>query len=282
MKKLNPPTSIDHNTTFADIIDAKRDAIVKADLQTKKSTVLEKYVEYELHFNNQTIANITPSAFSQGDKNLLACYLSGGTKIAELKKHIKLLQDKYANEKCMYCRIKDPDSYDHFLPKEDYPEFCALGLNLIPCCTTCNKKKDRYWRESGKTGIINFYLDDLPSKQFLFADISLADPATPSITFKIDNRNKITASIFEIIKKHFKRLELLVRYKDKSDTAISELERTLTTFGKKLTVADEVIATLEYAQQLSLDYGVNYWKAVLYEEITKHLIFFETRKKPKM
>jgi len=73
-----------------------------------------------------------------------------------------------------------------------------------------------------------------------------------------------------------------VRYKDKSDTAISELERTLTTFGKKLTVADEVIATLEYAQQLSLDYGVNYWKAVLYEEITKHLIFFETRKKPKM
>ena len=280
MKNLKPPTDIDHDSSFEGIINAKKDPSLVANLNLKKAKVLSRYIEYKKEFYSNSLIKIADSTFTKGDSELLSCYLSGGVKIAAIKKAIKDLQSKFGNEKCMYCQIKDPDSFDHYLPKDIYPEFCALAINLIPCCVTCNKKKDVYWKESGEIGIINFYLDKIPSKQFLFVKISFAknNYTTPIISFELSNVNGINPASFKIFKKHFKKLELLERYNQKSDTEISELKRTLNSFGKTSSVSKNMQDTLDYSIQLKKDFGLNYWKAILFEELSKQKIFFTSNK----
>jgi hypothetical protein len=175
----------------------------------------------------------------------------------------------------MYCQLKEPDSFDHFLPKDDYPEFCALALNLIPCCVTCNKKKDRYWKEGGNTGVINFYLDNIPIQQILFASITFKsiDFTTPVINFKLSNSVGIAPSTFKLFQKHYSRLDLIARYNDKSGSEISEFKRTLNSFGSTRKKKN-MTSTFDYSKQLKVDYGTNYWKAVLFEELSKQDKFF--------
>lgn len=275
MKNLNPPIKIDHKKVLNEIIEAKRDAKIIKSLKSKQSDVNIRYDEYQGEFDSKTMVKIKDSAFTSGDKELISCYLSGGVKIAAIKQSIKDLQDKFGNEKCMYCQIKDPDSFDHFLPKDDYPEFCVLALNLIPCCTTCNKKKDRYWKEAGSTGIINFYLDSIPTQQILYVSITFKskDFSTPIINFKLNNKIGIAASTFKLFEKHYSRLDLISRYNEKSDSEISEFKRTLSSFGSSNQIKN-MQSTLDYSMQLKADYGNNYWKAVLFEELSKQTNFF--------
>lgn len=278
MKNLKAPIHINHKQSFIDIINAKKDSIVLNKLKAIEPDVLKRYTDYQSNFKSNSLVKLSDSLFG-GDANLLKCYTSGGYKIAAIKKEIKDLQDKFSNEKCMYCQIKDPDSFDHYLPKDRYPEFCALALNLIPCCVTCNKKKDVYWKEGGETGIINFYLDSLPSKQVLFANISFSKHSdkTPSISFQLINKNKVDPKSFKLFERHYERLKLTDRYKEKSDSELSELRRTLNSYGSKLTDDGAMKSTLEYSLQLKKDYGINFWKGILFEELSKQKQFFKNK-----
>ncbi len=280
MKNLNPPIHLSHSQYLSDIIKSKKEGDIKTDLIKKKAEILIRYIEYVKQFDLKDLLPIKDSAFKEGDVSLISCYLSGGKNIAEIKKAIKDLQDNFGNEKCMYCQIKDPDSFDHYLPKDLYPEFSSLAINLIPCCGICNKKKDKYWKELGEVGILNFYLNTIPTVQFLYADIAFANTnyQTPIVKFRLDNRYSIDNETFKIIEKHYKRLHLAERYKDKVNSVISELMRVLNSYGKNLTIAKKIKATTEYAGQLKIDYGINYWKAILLDELSKKDFFYSHNK----
>jgi hypothetical protein len=276
MKNLKPPTGLNHNSILDDIISSKKDIAVTNYLESIKKHLTKRYLEYEENFNKISLTKLSNSIV-KSDNRILSCYTSGGRNITSIKQHIKQLQDKFSNEKCMYCQIKDPDSFDHYLPKDDYPEFCALALNLIPCCITCNKKKDVYWKENGETGIINFYIDALPINQILFVEIKISGRTdnTPTAVYFIKNNSNVDAKTFKIFTRHYNRLNLLERYNEKSDSAISELKRTLNSYGRSLSQSNAMKATLEYANQLNDDYGVNYWKSVFFKELSTKEEFFE-------
>lgn len=276
MKNLNAPIELDHNQKLLEIIEAKRILAIKEDLKKKMPSIFLRYKEYIKYFKSKNLLAITDSTFEAGDASLISCYLSGGNKIAAIKKAIKDLQDNFGNEKCMYCQIKEPDSFDHYLPKDIYPEFSSLAINLIPCCVTCNKKKDIYWKDLGEVGIINFYLNSIPIEQFLFVDISFSDNdyQTPIVKFSLENKFSINEITFRMIKKHYKRLELSERYKDNVNSVISELKRILGSYGKNLSTKNKITATIDYSHQLKIDYGINYWKAILLDEISRKSIFY--------
>lgn len=277
MKNLKAPILLNHKELFAEIVKAKKAPIVVTSLTSKSKSVFKRLTLYTQEFQTKSLINITDSPFDPGDEELLSCYLSGGKKIAAIKKQIKDLQDIFGNEKCMYCQISRPNSFDHYLPKDTYPEFCAFALNLIPCCTICNQKKDVYWKELGEIGIINFYLNNIPKKQILFAGISFSQNnyATPIISFELRNINKISSKNFGIFKRHFTRLGLIDLYNESSGSAISELKRTLNSFGGAHSVAKNMKNTLDYANQLKKDYGNNYWKAVLFDRLSNEKRFFK-------
>jgi hypothetical protein len=275
MKKLIPPINIDHAQELQDIIEAKRNGPTKRFLRRTRPAIVARYTDYINQFNASNLIPLANSAYP-GDARVLACYLSGGTRIAAIKSAIEALQDEYSLDYCMYCRIGRPDSFDHYLPKDDYPEYCALALNLIPCCIRCNKKKDRYWKENGAAGIVNFYIDAMPIHQILFVNITFnAADNTPIVTFSIDNRNMIDVNVYNLFSRHYTRLDLLNRYKREINSVTSEFKRTLDRWGQNISLANNQQYTLEYAQSLKVDYGINYWKGIFFEELSTKAEFFQ-------
>ncbi|MDQ7860344.1 HNH endonuclease [Peribacillus frigoritolerans] len=49
----------------------------------------------------------------------------------------------YYRTKCAYCGIGDTNYMDHYLPKDDFPEYSIHSYNLVPCCSYCNEKKSK-------------------------------------------------------------------------------------------------------------------------------------------
>jgi 5-methylcytosine-specific restriction endonuclease McrA len=261
MRKLTPLKYKLYNY-FEDIVESKNDSASKV-LLSIKSQVSDRYEEYQKNFNETDLIKVNDSPFEKNHVQLISCYKSETNKVKELKKKIRKKQSKEQKGLCQYCCIGKPKTFDHYLPISEYPEFSVLAINLLPCCTDCNEKKKSYWKENSERGIINFYVDNISEKQFLFAKIKLRRNV-PYIKFEIQNeKNQIDINLFRTIELHFRRLNLIELYNEESNDELEEMIRQFKIYlkGKNTYSLKEDI--LEDAKQLINKYGNNYWKTVM-------------------
>lgn len=264
MKSRNP-LSAPHISHFFKIKKAMRsqDRINRLNLMSKD--ILECYKIYNSKYRDDLLTDITAFGYANIKKDdIHYCYDGSSSNLEKLKLKIKNKQTGALKKTCPFCGIVSPNSFDHYLPKENFPEYSVHPLNLIPCCTTCNGKKSEYWQEDGNRAIINFYRDALPDEQFLFVDINYlnADDEIPSINFSINNDNGIPGDLYNIINKHFTRLDLCARYKEEIDKAISNIVITMISFNKSNDDAEIKEDIIKNADSLCETYGNNYWIAV--------------------
>jgi 5-methylcytosine-specific restriction endonuclease McrA len=266
---------------YDSVVCNKTDAKAKANLEALRTIVNSRYEHYVEHFDHAKLVFIKDSKFKKNEPDLLSCYKSEGTKLSELKALIRNKQDKYAKLLCQYCGMGKPKSIDHYVPISEYPEYAVLAINLIPCCKDCNEKKKSYWKESGTRGIINFYLDNIPSRQFLFAKVCFRNNV-PHLIFTIRNEgNYIDKALFDTISKHFKRLELIQLYEDESCTELDEIIRLINTYNPSN--SDTKQKLLHDAKQLQLQFGTNYWRAIVrlaLADSTQFINYLKTIPKP--
>lgn len=50
--------------------------------------------------------------------------------------------EKFVKKICEYCFCNEVSEIDHFYEKVTNPELSILPLNLVPCCNSCNKRKN--------------------------------------------------------------------------------------------------------------------------------------------
>lgn len=231
--------------------------------------------EYAIYLNDfDRLTEHSPSSISSIQKEaMLHCY-EGETKPLEiLKKEIKFNQSPEMQNTCPYCLITTPDTFDHYVPKEYYPLFSVLPQNLLPCCSRCNGKKLQYWKDNNFRKIIHFYNDLLPIVQYLFVDLSF-DESVPVVEFYTSFDNSISHSIRDIIEGHFERLALCSRYKGEVNKAISDFVTTVRSIRSVMPSISLTQIQLTMNEKADRDmeiYGVNYWKSVLYKEISSDL-----------
>ena len=123
--------------------------------------------------------------------------------------------------------INSPNTIEHILPQETYPEYAIDVKNLIPSCGECNSAKgEDVVDKNGNKIIINYYTDIIPDEQFLFVDISYNGGAL-TFRYRLANvNNKIDFALFALIERHFKRLHLLDRYDEKAIQEMAEIKNT--------------------------------------------------------
>lgn len=163
---------------------------------------------------------------------------------------------------CPYCTINQAKTIEHILPKELYPEFAINVHNLIPACSDCNSLKGESVLDcNNEKIIINFYTDILPNEQFLFAEISYDKKGNLECKYRLENpNNTIDEKIYRLLQRHYDKLDLLNRLKDK---AITEIPSLICEFeGYDYEESVEYIKS-KYTREKRL-YGINYWKIVLY------------------
>ena len=184
-------------------------------------------------------------------------------KFKELKKELTTTPRERISNVCPYCQLDKVGTLDHILPKTPFPEYSSMPWNLIPCCSTCNSKKDDYWLdENNKRCFINYYIDDIPPVQYFFAGVSAVNGKI-EIKFELRFPVGYDSVLQTRIEKHYKKLDLIKRYLENSDDVIEELEDAIQEYAPGVSDA-EIIKSINRTCIKKQDrFGVNYWRAVL-------------------
>ncbi len=276
MKTINSP-EIDKWAIGFEIYNSKKQSI-KAIVKSNFSTIRERYDYYTNQFNQIYLLNPLSLTTDQ-KKAFLSFYSSSTIPLSKLKTEIFKNNISELHNICPYCGIGQPETIDHYLPQEDYPEFCVLPMNLIPCCHKCNNKKDRNWKAfNNNRDILNFYHDSFFGNQFLFVKYEIVDNV-PIINFYLEKSGTISDDEFEIVTNHFQNINLITIYNDKYDVIITDLKRDILS-GINTGLDDNTIKQmlLNKATIEESDFGINHWRTILKRKVASDSTLYNSIK----
>ena len=260
MKNINPPT-IDSLDVFGKIADSKNPQ-AQENLKNIFHHIKSRYSEYSTHKAN--LAGISPSTLNTDNRNaLLHCYSGETQELRRMKSEIKANHISSVGMKCQFCGIEIISTYDHYLPKEKFPEFSVHAPNLIPCCSTCNnKKRTAFLTELGERAIINVYYELIPNNQYLFSKIDFRS-GFPVANFYLEKPSSHSECLFRLISEHYSRLNLLERYRENAPEILSETRVSIIFHEHSISVDTARIWLRTEAEIISNRYSVNNWKVAL-------------------
>lgn len=270
---------VDHYTDDAfefhkTVVSNKRDEHVKTLLSANEAILKDAFDNYDFHFNGDSLIEIESLNLSHElKKALLSLYRYDATAFRNLKNSLTTVNGKVV-VMCPMCTIDTIGSFDHILPKEEYAEFVDHPKNLIPCCTTCNSKKNMYWKENGTFLFLNLYLDDIPEQQYLFLSVTQTE-SWPILNFSVKNENDIDEPIFNRILSHYSRLDLCRRFEEASGQYLSEIQDSIRSLKDMGQTDDLIHAILDrICDKLQLREGPNFWKVVLLRNVVSNPILY--------
>lgn len=266
-----PIPDLDCHGHFLAIAGAKQ-ASRRLRLQAMAARIKVRYETFDSH--KLDLTSIPRVNFAQTEAEDLAdCYINSTRALGEL---ILLLRDNLPDTRrltCSYCGIGAPSTVDHYLPKDTFPEYAVMALNLLPCCFECNSKKGNVFVEDGRRTIFYLYADRIPVQPYLLADIRYYG-TTPVATFRLNRHQEIDPPDFARIEAHYARLNLLQRFDELANDYMSEAMSSARTHCGDPRSSIEVAKYLAREhQRLAARMGINYWKAVLFEALTSSNAF---------
>lgn len=245
---------------------------IKDNLLKNESEITKTYTDYKDKFDNNNLFNISAYGFDGEDKaNLLKLYSSQRKSIIELKIELTTNEFNQRINICPNCTIEKVASLDHYIPKDEFPEFSVNPINLVPCCSTCNSKKKENWKDDKNLLFLNLYSDVIPNSQYLYVNIE----SKTEFTFELKNVSKIDLNLFKVIESHYDRLDLLQRYREGSDEVISELEILISSARYSISDDKELLNfIINHYSKIEVRDGVNNWKVVLVKAMLNSNIYF--------
>lgn len=263
IKKL----SISSKDVVWEIINSKRgqshQALVDATVEINR-----RLDEYLALFTGGLLDSLpsTPRPLKAIKDDLLKCYSSSTIALESLLDDVRRKRT-FAAKQCPYCGITKPQTIDHYYPQDEYPEFCVLQENLIPCCGNCNSKKGDIIRESGRRLFVHIIVDKIPDVQFLKVNVSERDDSIGG-RFIFSSRMDLSDPNNRRIKDHYDKLELIKRYNDE----ISDEIDSIISSGKVFQLSSNDPVDQYFLNQSNEDkriFGNNYWRGVLMHKISK-------------
>ena len=225
--------------------------------------IKDQFLLYDKSFFSNTLEKINSHGHSDDEKrDLLKLYSYKSAIIKRLKINITTTDTNRIINTCPNCTISEINSFDHYLPKELFPEFVVNPKNLFPSCTICNGYKSTRWINNGKRLFLNLYLDLQSPEQYLYANL-IFDKDVVTALFFLKNNGGISDDDFEIIESHYSKLHLLERFCLSSNEVITSLENTISSFAKKLAIDEIKELSIEKSEKDKIAFGQNYWKSVL-------------------
>ena len=213
------PSQLDPWEVFKDIVLAKnldRSSRLKAIFDSIRNC----YENYNQ--NKYELSKIAMNTFNNSEReDLEHCYNGKTQPLDRLLASIKMAQPTEIRNKCQYCGIDSPNTFDHYLPISWFPEFAVYSLNLLPCCATCNGKKLNAFLLNNERQIVNLYFDSLPIVQYLYVNINYHYDE-PVAIYHLQQSSDISAQTFRLIETHYSRLDLLSRFQANSPEVFSE------------------------------------------------------------
>lgn len=283
-----------------DVIRKKRNAPTDPTFKTRVTSydnVIEnKFEEFENKFINNRLEDLVPVGYAGQEKDTLHKLYKYKSKILkDLKDSLTKTVNDRKSSRCQNCTISEVNSFDHFLPKDEFAEYSVNPKNLFPSCTICNSYKGAIWRENSKRVFLNLYIDILPKKQYLFIDTNIKGDDI-NITYKLSNINHTRVhkvlkqlrwspntltftlkdydqqfytiystnfKLFNLINNHYHKLHLCTRFKENSGDIITELDIEINRYKSEIGIENIKKVIVKQCNDYSKIFGFNYWESIL-------------------
>lgn len=171
--------------------------------------------------------------------------------------------------RCPSCGISESSTLDHYLPKEQYPEFSVFPKNLVPSCAVCNtRKRDRILDEGTNVRMfLHPCYDAIPDTAFLAVRARIEADAL-ILSYRLTQPVGMALQTFQHLRSHFNELDLADRYRrmglEHLGGQYPALRRAYGSGEDARRVAKKLVEGAEDFEQAS---GRNYWLAKLYRAL---------------
>jgi 5-methylcytosine-specific restriction endonuclease McrA len=104
-----------------------------------------------------------------------------------------------------------PNTLDHYLPKNDYPDFAITASNLFPMCDTCQGwKLEQTLDEHGRRRFLHPYFDEFLDQQVLCLEIGR--PFSAPRSMELLPCPDLPQRVKDIVSRHIDALGIVNRY----------------------------------------------------------------------
>lgn len=259
-----PLLAVDAGVVFDAIATAKH-ASRRARMRAARARVLEAYEAYE-HATPE-VGDLEEAALTDNQKEAMRHAFTVETApMTELRGN---LLKRVSVARCPFCGISESSTLDHYLPKEQYPEFSVFPKNLVPSCAVCNtRKRDRILDEGTDVRLfLHPCFDAIPDLAFLTVRTRMEEDALV-LSYRLTRPAGMTVRTFEHLKSHFGLLGLADRYRlmglEHLGGQYPALRRA---YGPDEDVERVAEKLIEGAQDFEETLGPNYWLAKLYRAL---------------
>ena len=278
MRNLKPYP--DDTTDFFDnVVNARRmsktDPAFLTRIATYRPGVIRAYTTYNTHFaSNQLMSAVAVGHVNPIKADLIKLYRYRAKVFQELKIRMTTDENKRLVNTCQNCTINAINSFDHVLPKDEFPEFAVNPKNLFPSCTECNGYKSTNWKNGINPVFLNLVLDVLPDQQYLFVTAVVVGDDI-ELEYEVDNPNGIDPAVFTLIDSHYDNLYLTKRFTENSGDIITELINSILTFKTLLSEPEIRDVVIRKALRDLGKFGSNYWKALAVIALINSAAFYQ-------
>jgi len=163
---------------------------------------------------------------------------------------------------CPYCLLRQPGSFDHFLPQAQFPEFSILAWNLVFVCETCNRRKGEHFVGTPRA-ILNPYFDPIPDSALLHAEMTI-QAGRPRLRFFIATTDPtVPNSILQLAERHLAALEIAKDIARIATSFVSTIVQAFAAQGPAPITAQELAEELDKRMHGLSEYPVNHWEAAV-------------------
>lgn len=200
-----PLPRYDAETIFTNCIDRTEDPELVETLTAERARVIKRCAMYAVHAKDMTLFEIEPEPPVHLIREDLAeiydrVVVGGG------ERHVFLgIKAAAPYNRCPLCAHRDVASLDHYLPRENYPEFAVLPMNLVPSCSGCNGEKRSFIPNVAEEQLYHPYFDNWSMHTLLTATVHIG--AYVDVSFGIAE-DGLPDLVRRRAQHHFDRLKL--------------------------------------------------------------------------
>lgn len=264
MKRLRPVE--DNPIGEFDAIAAVKDE--RAALQRLRPFVARRYKRYAEY--KKKLAIMRPhNTLPEADAGALrGCYENPTKPLDSLTEKIRQAQPEAIRWYCQYCGLDGSDTWDHYLPKAEFPEFAVYAPNLVPCCYRCNNIRGA-WVDGGARTCINLYYDPIDSRKPIVQAHIDVNSGSPRVTFFLIKGRAKRTMIGRRFARHWETLDLEQRFTRRAGQILNKIEFDIHQRAPRLSPADIMNDIRAIADQRLQALGPNHIEAVLYRAVAR-------------
>lgn len=170
-------------------------------------------------------------------------------------------------QRCAYCMLSEPKTWDHYLPKSFYPEYAAYHANLVYVCFGCNHRKHDDYHDADLVYCHPYYtvVDRVP---ILHCVVSVVEDRLTIDYYCAGEGGHEAAG--HIAQEHLARLGLNTRFKSEASSLVSGFIGELRVSFPRGVSAESLMNLLRAKYgEAQLHLGVNAWDARLWHGLNQ-------------